>query len=576
MVFERLFGKCQIKKSLVLIVVVNSLLSVELARAASETVSPQAHVELQQVALFKNGLGFFVSQVACPDDEDSFSFVPVGAACHGTFWVSYPPKVKLESLTAKQIESEESVEAIRISELLRANVGREVQLRLAGEEQATIDGVVKYFAEDRERPKPDPYAPGRVTDSGRGYIQQPVQSRLVIIETDEGDMGVDPVNVKSVRFLGGEAETAFTGRKKSMQFDVRLAAPAGGQKLIASYLAKGITWAPSYMVDIADSDKARISAKAAIINEVCDLNGVAIQLVTGFPHLQFADVVSPLALKENLAQFLQALVKGQSERGTLGRRASVVTQQRAGGYGGYGGMGYGGLVMPEYGAAEAGKVAEDLFLYPVGKVQLEKGEVGYFPLFTESVPYKHIYQWKIPDYVTEEERYSYERRGREEREPDQEVWHCVRLENTTKVPWTTAPAETVKDGLILGQDTLSYTPIRGETTLRITQAVSIKAEQLELETERKRDATQLYGYHYDLVTVDGKISVTNFQPKAITLEISKTLSGEVKSSEPEAKIETLARGLRRMNAVRKLTWTIELKPGEQKELGYVYEVYVRR
>ncbi len=76
--------------------------------------------------------------------------------------------------------------------------------------------------------------------------------------------------------------------------------------------------------------------------------------------------------------------------------------------------------------------------------------------------------------------------------------------------------------------------------------------------------------------MEGKLSVTNFQEKAITLEITKTLSGEVKSSQPEAKIESLARGLRRMNAVRKLTWTIELKPGESKQLDYMYEVYVRR
>jgi hypothetical protein len=78
------------------------------------------------------------------------------------------------------------------------------------------------------------------------------------------------------------------------------------------------------------------------------------------------------------------------------------------------------------------------------------------------------------------------------------------------------------------------------------------------------------------VTVEGKLSVRNFQQKAITLEITKTLSGEVKSSAPEAKMESLARGLRRMNAVRKLTWTVELEPGERKDLGYLYEVYVRR
>jgi len=99
---------------------------------------------------------------------------------------------------------------------------------------------------------------------------------------------------------------------------------------------------------------------------------------------------------------------------------------------------------------------------------------------------------------------------------------------------------------------------------------------LELEAERKRDSARLCGHNYDLITVEGELSVTSFQQKAITLEITKILSGEVKSSEPEAKIEKLARGLSRMNGVIKLTWTIELEAGEHKQLGYVYEVYVRR
>ena len=64
--------------------------------------------------------------------------------------------------------------------------------------------------------------------------------------------------------------------------------------------------------------------------------------------------------------------------------------------------------------------------------------------------------------------------------------------------------------------------------------------QIELETERKRDAARLYGHHYDLVTVEGNLSATNFQQKPITLEITKTLSGEIISSKPEAKIEKQA------------------------------------
>ncbi|GAG10211.1 unnamed protein product, partial [marine sediment metagenome] len=206
----------------------------------------------------------------------------------------------------------------------------------------------------------------------------------MIIETEQAEVAIDPQNVRKIEFPGGKMKRSFEQKKKVVELQVRLSGRALRKALTVSYLAKGITWAPSYIVDITDDDKARVSAKAVVINEVCDLDDVTIQLVTGFPHLQFADVVSPLALKENLAQFLQSLVKGQSERGRPDVTSQVVMYQR----GGYGG-GYGGpaAIMPAYGAAESGKVAEDLFLYPVENVHLKKGQVGYLPLFTVSVPY---------------------------------------------------------------------------------------------------------------------------------------------------------------------------------------------
>ncbi len=391
-----------IKKTLILTVVVNSALFAHLVCAMPEAVAAQADVELRQVALFKNGLGFFISEVTCPDKKDSFSFAPAAAASHGTFWVAYPPKVKFESLTAKEVELEKSIEAISIEELLRANVGKEVQLSFDNKGETTIHGVLSSFAENRSQPQPDPYAPGSMDYSNvPRYIQPPIRASLIIVKTDEGDVAIDSQAVRRVKVIGGKVEKTFMSKSKSMQLDVKLGSAAGGKKFTVSYLAKGITWAPSYIVDITEPDKARISAKAAVINEACDLDDVTIQMVTGFPNLQFANVVSPLAKKENLAQFLQALMRGQSEQGRLGVMSNVMRQSVAG----YS-MPMPEAMMPAYGAAETGKVAEDLFLYPVENVHLAKGEVGYLPLFTESVPYKHIYRWNIPDYVDEEDRYS--------------------------------------------------------------------------------------------------------------------------------------------------------------------------
>jgi hypothetical protein len=231
--------------------------------------------------------------------------------------------------------------------------------------------------------------------------------------------------------------------------------------------------------------------------------------------------------------------------------------------------------MPSYGTAQSGVVAEDLFFYPLKNITLGKNQTGYFPLFTESVPYEHIYKWDIPDYINADDRYYYDRNQQDQQKPE-EVWHCIRLENIMDLPWTTAPAEIVKSDLVLGQDTLRYTPLKGKNDIRITQAVNVKAEQLENETARQRDALQMYGNHYDLITIEGNLSVTNYQEKTVKLEITKILSGEVKTSEPTAEIETLARGLKRMNSTRKLKWTLDLENGQTQQIKYTYDVYVQR
>ena len=536
--------------------------------AAARTWPSSPGFDLKQVALFKNGLGFFVAEVACPARRTDLRVVLPVTPAHGTLWISYAPDIELASVVAREAEVVETRDAVTIRELLEANQGRRVKLTLGEEE---VSGVVMHVARSRDVVPVDPYTPG-----GRGG-QQPDGSRMVgwtqaglaMIQTNAGMLCIDPRAVTRILFAEDRIEQKFAHPVKKVELDIHLSRPAAGKTLTLTFLAKGITWAPSYMVDISDEQNARLSAKAVILNDACQLDGVEVQLVTGFPHLQFSDIVSPLGMKENLAQFLQALNRGASERGRSAVISNVMTQSVAYGRGGA------DVAMPAYGTADAGVVAEDLFLYPAGLLELDREEVAYVPLFTESVPYVHVYQWDIPDYVTEEGRYTYAPGPQDSDEGEQEIWHSLRLTNTTKVPWTTAPGETVKVGAILGQDTIRYTPSGGQSTLRITRAVGIKADQIELETDRQRDAFRWRGSAYDRITVEGKLSVLNVLDKAVTLEITKTLSGEVMTVEPQATQEKPAKGLRRINPVTKLTWTIELAPGGEQDLSYTYQVYVR-
>jgi len=532
---------------------------------------PAQPLELKQMALFKNGLGFFVAETVCPADRTDFHVMLPAIPSHGTFWISYPSDVDLVSAVARETDWDETVEAMTIPELLAANVGRDVLLTI-GEKEFT--GTITHCAVNREPPTPrSTYAtPGRSATWLGPVESYPVRPRppigTVMIRTEIGVLCANPNTVTNVVFVGDDVQRRFTEQTRKAELQVRLRAAAPGRKMTVTFLAGGITWAPSYMVDISAEDKALLSAKAIVVNDACKLTGVDVQLVTGFPHLQFSGIISPVALKQSLAQFLESLTRGRTERARARIMENVMTQSVA-----YDGRG--GGAMPAYGAAAAGTVAEDLFLYPAGRLDLDHDEVAYVPLFTEAVPYEHVYQWDIPDYVNEQDRYDYGRVESEGDDIEQEIWHSLRLTNTTRVPWTTAPGETISGGSILGQDTLKYTPPGAQTTLRITRAIGLKGDQAELETNRKRNAMVWRNQQYDLVTIKGDLSVLNTLAKPVTLEITKTLSGETKSVEPEAKEQKLAKGLRRVNPTTKLTWTIELAPGAEQKLSYTYDVYVR-
>jgi hypothetical protein len=519
------------------------------------------------VALFKNGFGFFISRAELPADRAESSFLLPAVPVHGTFWLAYPPDLRLVSVVAERAQAEgERLEAITIPEILKANVGRQVRITL---DEQQISGRITHFTEDRRRPRIMPFGPDVPEAAERPQIWPPYETGLALIDVDGATLSLDPREIRHVTFPDGDPQRHFARTRDAVAIHVQTAAPTRQQGLTVSFLARGIAWAPSYLVDLGGQGQARLSAKALIVNEMYDLENVSVQLVTGFPRLQFAEVRSPIGMTETLAQFLAALAGPRPEAWQLRQRAFAMAEAAP--------MAYDTAVAdiaPAYGAAEAGVTAEDLFLYPAGRITLRPDRVAYIPLFTEVIPYEDLYKWEIPDYVDEAGRFLVRTAQPDDRRR-QEVWHSIRLENTTRVPWTPAPATVARGNMIVGQAELPYTPSGDEATLRISRAADITAEQQEFEVERRRGVRQLYEMYYDLVTVRGELTVTNFKDRAVSLEIVKTLSGEVVSTDPPTEIERLAAGARRLDGVRRLTWTIDIDPGQTREVTYTYEVHVR-
>jgi hypothetical protein len=532
------------------------------AAAASFAADPTpVDTEIRSLSLFKNGHGLFIRSGALPA-SGSFTMGPVPAASHGTYWLSYDAGTQLLNVSSGETPSPQTRPAATVLDMLSANVGRRVVIHFSGEGRDPVSGTLLSVPEP---PEPEPLNP--YLSIIEPPYRPPSQPSLALVETAEGVVAFHPAQVAQVDFEEMPI-TEISEEEKWISLEGEVQSSSSRPELTVSYLAKGITWVPSYLFDISAPEVGSLVAKAEIINEIEDLEGVDIDLVTGFPSFEFVNIISPLAKKEDLAGFMNAVGRGSSAGREAGRyaRESIMTQ-----------MAYAPAAMgpvsatPTYGDASAGVAAEDLFYYPLHNVTLERGRVGYFGLFSAEVPYEHIYTWDIPDYVDQNEYY------RAEEEPQPEiVWHNLELENTMNLPWTTAPFEVMQEERVVAQGTLKYTAKGADTRVRISKALDLVAEEQEREINRQHNAANFYGYSYDRVTLRGELSLTNHKDEAVAVEITKTVTGEVSETMPQAQVEKLARGLRKVNPRSQLTWEVELAPGEKLELSYAYAVYVRR
>jgi hypothetical protein len=269
-------------------------------------------------------------------------------------------------------------------------------------------------------------------------------------------------------------------------------------------------------------------------------------------------------MSQNLADFLRSLAAGRAEGGD---RGSMMAQQALT----FNNLAsFGNAPLPAYGLGTNGQTAEDLFLYPLPHLSLKKGETATLPLLGADMPYEDLYTWKIPDQLEGDPP-----RQRGEGRNAEEVWHACRLVNAARMPLTTAAAEFVKDGQLVGQDTCYYTAAGAQTTIRINRALNLQAEQAEVEVERKRNASTFGAWTYDLVKLNGELKIRSLLDKTIQLEITKELSGEVLAATSAPRDVATARGLKQVNPKHTLTWLLELPPGQECKVTYSYQLYIR-
>lgn len=545
---------------------------------------PMTGLKPVSVAAFKNGLGFFIRQgkAEAKDGEGYLTRVPEAAL--GTLWVSpIEPNVTLDELVATTITSPvkyafEVKNAGTVADLVSANVGKRVTLTLGDKE---ITGFIRSFApslnvgekgttlgapntlfyiEVGDGPAKS-YVPFQSGDVRRVVFYEVPATTLQVLRPEKAT-GDEVVSEESPS--GGEAKA----RQRVLRFKVK--GSAGPVGLSMGYLRGGFGWSPAYRIVLDDEKTATLSMQSVVINDAEDIENAEVFFVVGFPNFAFARVPSPMTLQQSLAEFLGNISRSQSESRFANDNfmSNAITVQRAvpyrGGESDTGGIG--GMID---GAAQS---EEDLFLYGRQNVTLAKGERATYGVFSGKVNYEHIYEWDVAD-ASPITVYG----GRTGNTPDsapEKIWHSLRLSNSLKLPWTTAPVLVMSGNRPLAQDTLLYTPAGATTNLHLTLATDIRVSKNEQESTRENNSVTINRNSYSVVTVSGTLTLKNYKAKDVRMCVRKSVVGEVQAISQNGKFERTAEAVQAVNPVSKLTWDFPMKPGEEVTLTYRYKVLV--
>jgi hypothetical protein len=490
------------------------------------------------VDLFKNGLAIIKREVTL-GKAGTYSLDDVPEPVHGTFWIDSAGGTV--DVVVKMRDIEVPASDVAPGGLQEDLAGKKVTVHFKGDKRAPVSGTMV---------KIKPVKPG-----------EPVPAQFLVLQTAKGRVYVEPTEVAAVETE--DAVDKVTRRRPQMLLTLGETDKAE-TKVTIRYITHGLSWAPSYRLDISDPKTLLLEQHAVVRNELADLDGAEIRLISGYPSVEYAHVRSPLAPRTNWLTFFAELANDRQRMhdavgNTIVAQQAISFNRSAPAH---------GLAL---GAIPTGE-GVDLHYQSIGKRTLADGDALSLTVAKGKADYERIVEWLVPD--------TRDASGRIERsEPADDAWDALRFKNPLAFPMTTGPAAVVANGQFNGQRTSYWVNAGEETILRVEKALSVRTratenEQLPKDGASARDLVWVGGRQYRKTTVEGELAVSNHRKETIPLVIRRRFSGELVSADAEPKRQLREEGVYSVNKRQELVWNFSLKGGEEKKLKYTYTVLV--
>ena len=568
------------------------------------------------VALYKNGFCFVNREIAPRDWSEPLTLTRSIAPRHGTLWFT-PAETTLRRTSRERTVTQDPAPAPKKndapgyrpdwSSMTDVFEWQEVTIKL--KEGGTVSGRVVG------NQKPLPPEPSKENDpseilimdelssfrsaassSSRNFSSSysssvPVKSSfgaafLTLQTADGGFVAVrqsDVVEIDAKSLYEGPAPVASAPRTTKVVEDVQIVeAPKDHSGPVwIHYLTEGITWSPFYNLILSDKPGAApdadgvltINAAATVMNNYSDFENAEIELISGFPSLDFASVVGAVAKKLPMTTFLSSLANPKN--GTPNYLQNGV-------------MGQGGVMsqsvlsnsarpvrelfnnddmdeMPAAPSKWSASGLEDIQYKSVGKLSMKKGDAVYIPIATQTAPFEYVTTWSAP--MAEPYSYGF-------KTSDTNVWSTVRFRNPFDFALTTAPYEIFRDGKVLGQSTGAWFGAGETASVKITRAMAVSCSMSYSETgNRDRVFTvsrpNASDLRYRNPDVTAELTLTNISDKPVKMVIDSVFYGELLNAEENpTKVRQMSE--RSLNNKYKLVWTLTLPANTKKTISYTY------
>ncbi len=507
----------------------------------------------KSISLFKNGSAFYLKSGKVKTKDGSYLITKnIPSALFGTFWIQSPSD-QLNSVSSynDKVAEDRKVRTENFAQILSANLGKKVKLHIGKDE--VVQGTVEEVESIKNKKDENTLIP-----------DQFIIKSILTLQTETNWLSLNVSEIRRVEFLEKPnqiLETQVLQNKPvlSMNFNTKKT----DQEVEMMYLQNGLSWTPGYLIELIDDKKAQLTLRAEVVNNAEDIKDTDINFVVGVPNFRFATRLSSLVDFYNT--YVPAVNSGFSNAMRVNPGTYEIEEDASGGN-------FGTIANQVTGSAE-----EDLFFYNLKNFTLKKGGRGHYPIFSKKIDINHIYECNLA--ANSANKKFYQQTFLFTADNKNKVYHSIKVNNETDSPWTTGSAMVVKgtkDQKPISQDQLNYTPIKGHSFVKLTEAPDVRVKHAEREIGREDRAMknpQNKKYFLDLVTVEGQLKIKNYKAKDIDLNVRRTITGSlISSSEKWLKAERVNRN--GQNKYTDVCWETSIKSGEELIITYQYKVYV--